>query len=369
MRKEYDLNSLNISKQNRSEYRNIVNSDLRYFVKANYRKSNQISVIINYDTENLLNHKDLKTANSIFKLQTIIALIDLIENTNPLFAINIHPDNIYFDQAANAYQLERMKNTKRLDEAEYIKQILSLVGSMFLKDSFDSIYAANASIINKQKELKDLIEVTSFTRLRTIVNKRIDEEMERQSQQLVSVPKNYYRKNKNIGRLKILIIIILMALLAFLMLVYIPNRNSQLTAYMDYNKKVYEDVITDLSDTSIKSMTPVTKYILSESAVRLSPFTTAQKENILANLTPNVDEGILDFWVYIAQGDIDRAYEQSISNNDAQQKAFALLIYIDQVQNDPDLDASEKQNQIETYQSELDAINDSITSEEAAGQE
>lgn len=369
MRIEYDLNSLNINKQNRSEYRNIVNSDLKYFVKANYRKSNQISVIINYDTEHLLSHNDLKQTTPIMKLQAIIALIDLIENTNPLFAIEINPNNIYFDQAVNAYQLERRKDTKRLDQSEYIKQILAFVGSLFMKDSYESIYATNAKTVEKQKELKGLTDVSNFETLKTIVSKRITEQIEYENNELIRVRKNYYKKTKLISRLKLLLIALLTVCLVFLIVEYIPNRTSQLEAYTAYNKKIYEDVIEDLSDTNINSMTPMTKYILSESAVRLSPFTTAQKENILVNLTPNVNEGVLDFWVYIAQGDIDLAYEQSISNNDAQQKAFALLIYIDQVQNDPDLDATEKQTQIETYQAELDAVNETIASEQETSEE
>lgn len=146
MRREYDLNSLNITKQNRSEYRNIVNSKMNYFVPANFRKSNQISVLINYESENLMAFEALKQNNEIFKLQCALSLIELIEQTNPLFALQIKPENLYFDQASKAYQLERIKDNKRLSEQEYILKVNAFIGALFTKNSFTNLLAENNSL-------------------------------------------------------------------------------------------------------------------------------------------------------------------------------------------------------------------------------
>lgn len=364
MRKEYDLNSLNITKQNRAEYRNIVNSPMNYFVDANFRKSNQISVIINYETENLLSFKQVKETNAIFKLQCGLSLIELIENSNRLFAVNIEPDNLFFDQGSRAYQLERIKDQKRKEQSHYVAQINAVLGALFTKDSYECILAENGKSLVKVRELKNCQVCPDLASLKLQLSQQINLLIREQNEKQIIVSKNYHKKKRRNSQLSLFAIIIFVFGLCFLMSTYIPNRNSQLTAYESYNDQVYEDVISELEDTDVRSMTPLTKYILSESAVRLSPFTTEQKDNILANLTPNVDEGILDFWVFLAQADIDRAYEQSIMNNDAQQKAFALLIYIDQVQNDPDLSATEKQQQIDTYNGELEVINESIAAEQ-----
>lgn len=364
MRREYDLNSLNITKQNRSEYRNIVNSKMNYFVPANFRKSNQISVLINYESENLMAFEALKQNNEIFKLQCALSLIELIEQTNPLFALQIKPENLYFDQASKAYQLERIKDNKRLSEQEYILKVNAFIGALFTKNSFTNLLAENNSLLNKVKVLNGLNNCQTLGELKEVISNRISELMYEQNEKQITVAKNYYKKNQLYSRIKWLIIISTLSIIIFLTTVYIPNRNAQLKAYTSYNQKIYEDVISDLKATDKRSMTPLTKYILSESAVRLSPLSSAQKENILTNLTPNVNEGSLDFWVDLAQGDIDGAYEQSITNNDAQQKAFALLIYIDQIQNDPKLSATKKQEQISTYKGELDKINENMQKEQ-----
>lgn len=361
MKISHDFKGLGVLEDNKEEYINLLNTNFKYMVATEYISNSKVAIEIEYKVEELLTYNDLETATTVFKLQAIQSTINLIKNLNSLFAVNIEDiENLYFTKNGEVKQLERKLDNSRLQEVDYCNQIKGLIGNLLTKESVEAITASGGELLTKDKLLSNMATITTLDEMNTEFNRLISEVTSYESEKLVSVKKNYVTKTKSVGRIKTLLILVLVVITAFLLVIYIPNRTSQLKAVSSYEDKVYEDVLTNLSKTNISAMSPVVKYIEAESTVRLSQLSDNQKDNILYNLSPSVEEGILDFWVYIGQEDLDMAYDQSIKNNDAQQKAYVLLLLIDRTQNDTDLKQAEKDSMLSTYQGELDSITSSM---------
>lgn len=360
MKANYDFGRLGITENNKREYIKLLELNQDYFVPGKYLQMDKVSIEIKYDLTGLISYEQLTTTNEVFIMQAMLGLAKLCTHANEMFDVDLSRDNIYFDQGANAYQLVRKLSSKQNNEQQLVLDIKSLLGNLYLKDSYENIHASNGKLLEKSPLLGSLVDIDQLRPLEHAISTIIAERMQVERKTLVFVNKNYINRIKQISRIKTLLILILVIVAGYLAIIFIPNRTSQLHAIDSYEATKYEDVLASLKATDVKTMSPVMKYVMAQSTVKLSQLSDVQKDNILFNLSPSVEENILDFWVYIGQGALEDAYDQSIKNNDAQQKAYVLLLLIDQTQNDASLKTTEKENKLSTYQGELDAITSSI---------
>lgn len=361
MKVSYDFKELNVGGENKNEYFNLLNSEFEYFVPAKWITSTKNSIEIEYDTNDLMAYNELENKPIVFKLHAIKSVIKLIRNVNGIFQINVgNPNNLYFTCDGDVKMIVRTYYNRRDKESEYCNQIKGLIGNLLTKESVAAITSSSGGLLEKDKLLGSIAEIDKLDNMDYAFDLLISQVMKYEQEQLVQVNRGYVVKNKHIIRIETLLIGILAVISVFLIFIYIPNRTNQLKAVSSYESGVYEDVLSNLQDTKLSAMSAVTKYIEAESTVKLSQLSDSQKENVLYNLSPSVEVGILDYWVYIGKNDLDSAYEQSIKNNDAQQKAYVLLLLIDQTQNDPDLKTDEKDSLLSKYQGELDSVTQSM---------
>lgn len=360
MKRDYDFGRLGINEVNRSEYIAMLEFKQQYFVPAKFAEMDKVSITIDYDLVGLCSFDELKETTEIFRMQAIRSLIGLVEGTNPLMQVDLSSENLYFGQNSQAFQLLRVIDSKRDEEESYAIQIKALLGNLIIGDSLDSILADKGQTLEKSTELMPFAEMMTLQEIKQQIDILIAHKMKKEVEDKVSVDKKFVGRIKMISKIKSVIILLILVLTIYLTVIFIPNRTSQLTALESYQAGIYEQVITEMKGTNISSMSPVMKYIMAESTIRISQLSDTQKDNILYNLSPTIEENILDFWILIGQGNLEQAYDQSIKNNDAQQKAYVLLLLIDQTQNDTSLKTEEKEALISTYQGELDAIKSSM---------
>lgn len=361
MKINHDFKVLGVETESRSGYIEMLSVNYDYLVPAKYVDNTKVAIKIEYEVNSLYSYDDLETMPTVFKLKAIKSVIKLVRNLNSLLQVNIEDiENLYFTSDAKCLELTRILDNSRQDEVEYCNQIKGLIGNLLTEESVFAIASSAGELLAKDKLLGKMANIESLDKLDDEFSNLIKEVSEYEENNIVFVKKNYVENSKRIARIRVVIIIILLVITVFLILIYIPNRNSQLKAVSSYEASAYEDVLVNLEDTNINTMSPDIKYIEAQSTVKLSQLSDTQKDNILQNLSPSVDEGFLDFWVYIGQGNLETAYDQSIKNNDAQQKAYVLLLLIDRTQNDSSLKQADKDNMLSTYQGELDSITASM---------
>ncbi len=357
MRRKYQKSELNIEEHKEQIQKELLMYHNTMFVDCKIKKSDQTTIKIDYNVDNLNKFKDFKKADQVVKLRLGISLLRLIEKRDDHFQTILNDNNIYISYDLEAKILKRVLRHENETDEQLLNQVKALVGSLFLKYPYDEIIISDNVLLKKDNYLKDIYLAEDKEQLEKKLMEMIKFKQEDLYHNYALVKKKKVSKNKKLKNTYLITSITFLIVLLFLSAYYIPNRNSQLDAYEKYEQKIYEDVLVELENTQLRSMSSLTKYIMSEATIRLAPLSDTQKENILFNLSPEVDENILDFWVLIGQNKLEDAYSKSIENNDAQQKAYVLILLIDQAQNDASLDEDEKQELISTYQAELDKIN------------
>ncbi len=363
----YKKSDLNINEYIEEKQKVLLEYNSKSFVDCKIIEENQMEISLEYNIDGLKQFDQMFTLESATKLRLGISLIDFTLIENQFFSKILDEKVLYVSDDLRIYQLKRIFKTVNLNNDDITKQVIALIGSLFVKQSAKEIYATDNNILLKNNITKQFAKCEQLAELREVLQKLIEKIEEDRINNKLEVEKTYYKKNKRTKLILIGSLFVLLIISSYLTIYYIPNRNHQLTAYGYYQKGMSEDVKKELSTVNIQSMSGLTKYILSESEIKLSDLSDVQKDNILYNLSPEVDSSILDFWVYISQGDIDKAYNQAISNNDAQQKAYALMLEIESVQGNEKVSDAEKEAQIESYQAELDKVTKIITDNTKSG--
>lgn len=363
MKKNLKKSELNLSQtKEKVQLQLLEYPDVRY-LDATVKRHDNTTINIEYYEKGLKRFSSFKNANEVTKYRLGISLLRLAETIDGYFETYIDSENLYVTSDLQVKMVKRIVRNSNETPEEMLQKIKALIGSLFFPIPYKEILAADNDYLKKKPNLKRLVDKNSFEELEKELDLLIDETTKSQKQDYEMIKKKTVKSNKQKIRFFILSTVILLVITLFFSLFYIPNVNRQLSAYSYYQKSIYENVITDLNDVPLKMMNDTTKYIMTESTIKLSPLSDIQKENVLFNISPDIDEGILDYWVYVGQGNYEDAYNQSIKNNDAQQKAYILLLLIDEAQNDSSLKDAEREEKVSTYQGELDAINQQMNAE------
>lgn len=366
MKKNLQKSDLNLSQTKEEVQLQLLEYPDTRFLDAKVKRHDNTTINIEYMERGLKRFSSFQTANEVTKYRLGISLIRIIEGLDGYFQTNIDTDNIYVTSDLRIKMVKRIFRVENETEEEMLQRVKALVGSLFLKMSYKEILATDNDYLKKDKNLKRLIDKNTIEELEKELNLLIDEVTTIQKKDYDLVKKKTVRKNKRVIRLLTVLTTVLLIISVFFGAFIIPNIKHQLDAYSSYQKNIYEDVILELEGVPIKMMNNTTKYIMTEATVKLSPLSDIQKDNVLFNISPDVESGILDFWVYVGQGKYEDAYNQSSKNNDAQQKAYILMLLIDDIQNDTDLSDEEREEKVSTYQSELDSIDQQMSAETEA---
>lgn len=332
-----------------------------YFVDQKILSETKTDIEVELDLDNLTCFEQYENKSELLKLRLGLSLIDFVKHPSNFFKMELSPENLYVTESLKIKQLYRVYAPYRQEETEYVvKSVKALIGFLFVDHMYLQIYNDFDETLMKNSLTKELVQLETLDEIEEFLNKQIIEKQDEVDNKKILVNKNFYKRTKRNRRLLSVLTIIMVAIVIFTYGFYVPNRNAQLKAFSYYQIGKYESIVDELDNVPLTAMTPLSKYIMSVATIKLTNMEDYKKDNILFNLSPQVDEGILDFWVYIGDMDYQKAYDQSIKNNDAQQKGFALIMLMDQVTNNPKLTADDKETQLSQYQSELDAINKSM---------
>ncbi len=363
MKKNLQKSDLNLSQKKEDVQIQLLEYPNIRYLDAKVKRHDNTTINIEYMEKGLKRFSSFKTANEVTKYRLGISLIRLTEEIDGYFETYIDSENLYVTSDLDVKMVKRIVRENNETYDDIIRKIKALVGSLFLNSSYKEILATDNDYLKRDKKLKRLIDKNSIEDLEKELDLLIDETTKEQNKEYDLVKKKTIKKRKFTIRSLTVSTIVLLIFSLFVGLFYIPNVNHQLKAYNYYQKNIYESVITELDNVPIVMMDGTTKYIMTESTIKLSPLSDIQKDNVLFNISPDIDSGILDFWVYVGQGKYQEAYNQSSKNNDAQQKAYILMILIDEAQNDSDLSDADREEKVSTYQGELDGINQQMVDE------
>lgn len=366
MKKNYKKSDLNINVEDDID---IIMYSKKYLLNCELKVSTLENIQLEFDSKNHINlDSERQVLNKLEKLRIVYDLSLKIQNEKYL-EYSLDPKNLFLDRSLNAKIFERKISKEENIKEIQLKRIKALLGSLFLKASYDKLLANGLHQMSKKKTLKEYYDANTMEQFIDTLNYDILELKKIYSKEKILVDSYKYDnlKRKRIG-LKVFTVFLCIVII-WELLYMTPFKNSEKNAYIAYAKDDYTAVIDSISGYKTKRLTNDDKLILCISTIKTENLTDDQKNNILVGINTETDEDVLDYWIYIGQGNYDEAYNLSLSIGDIDLQEYALIRKLDTIKNDDTLDSETRSSQMTTLQGQIDAIETSKKEEEKKMQE
>ena len=308
--------------------------------------------------------KDLETISSdnvkseMDKYRLLLNALDLYDISTDL-KFNLHPDNLFIDISLKAKVAFRDVYARDdvFSESIFVKDYLCLLGSMLQdKYSYQDFIDSGIDLLSKDKVTKPFRSLTTIEDIRNLLIEKYKKARVRYTDQLTLVNKKSYKKLKWYARATTFVMILLVMGTGFL---YFFENNFLRTINKGYSAFVavdYIEAIDTLSKVDINRMDVSTKYVVAVSYVRTDALTDVQKENILSNISLLSNERVLDFWVYLAQNQVEEAVDTAKLLDNDEYLVYAYMKKKDAIEKDASLSGSDREAQLNEVNQQLNTF-------------
>lgn len=324
-----------------------------------FRTLDEVNFEFQYNHEKTF--EEVRKLSLTFKYQALINIQYLVKDSKRI-KISLNPNNLVFDINMMPKAIMRdVYTTDTYNEKDFVKQYKSLIGYVLQnKYTFNDYYQGGNQLLSKNKATNPFFEVTTLTELLEILNKEYSAIQEKLQHSLIQVDKRKYKRLNILNKIIILLLILSIAGFGYFGLFRLNEETTFKIANEEYIKQDYISVRETLEKVSVERMSVNTKYILAVSNVKTESLSDEQKNNILASVTINADERILEFWIYLGKSNMDIAIDLAKQLGNTEYTAYAYMKEKAKVENDKNLSGAEREEklkQIENSLKELDINN------------
>ncbi len=307
--------------------------------------------------------KDQTTSQKLKLLLNLMPLSQLLEEGK--LTTFIHPQNIYLDYNGNPKLIYRgivglMPGSQPNDD-EFLRQIKCLVGYLFTKHSFDDLYNGLLPEIAKESRfLQDILAIDDLNSMQDFLKKTYEQYAQAEKKSVVKVPRKKFFLFKQLALWFGIALILTLIPLGYLLINKVPTDTSCLNANTDFLAQKYDKTINDLQHVKLAKLGKTQKYELAYSYVQGKGFDTTQRNNIMKNITLQSNPNYLNFWIMDGRGQLDDALATAKQLQDSNLIMYALLEKMDSVKTNKKLNATKREQQLESLQSQYNKYNKSL---------
>ena len=307
--------------------------------------------------------KDQTTSQKLKLLLNLMPLSQLLEEGK--LTTFIHPQNIYLDYNGNPKLIYRgivglMPGSQPNDD-EFLRQIKCLAGYLFTKHSFDDLYNGLLPEIAKESRfLQDILAIDDLNSMQDFLKKTYEHYAQAEKKSVVKVPRKKFFLFKQLALWFGIALILTLIPLGYLLINKVPTDTSCLNANTDFLAQKYDKTINDLQHVKLAKLGKTQKYELAYSYVQGKGFDTTQRNNIMKNITLQSNPNYLNFWIMDGRGQLDDALATAKQLQDSNLIMYALLEKMDSVKTNKKLNATKREQQLESLQSQYNKYNKSL---------
>lgn len=356
MKKQYRKSDLNIIDDGNiklltNKHRGLLDCELSIITEEN------VELIYSVKGESLedCNYKKYE------KLQIIYRLAMLVANELKPLDFSLSPDNVFvtIDGSVHIYERKISNIANEIKEARLLNELIALSGFMLRGMEFETLLEVDNSQLETDKELKEMLELRSLDELCIFLEQLTTKELETLHNERIIINKRKYKNlttNKLFYRVSLVVsIIMIIALSAYV----IPHKAMEIKLYEAAQDSDSTTILEIVQDINISSMSKNEKIVASTAIINDQvELNDAQKANIISQLNNKTKDEILDYWMYIGKGEYDEANNKAIAVSDADMQTYALLLLINQTQNDDKLEADERKQLIDGYEGQIKDLTD-----------
>lgn len=311
----------------------------------------------NYKLEGeYLTFQELGLKERTDKLRAMINMARIKEVLSMPVTYFIHPENILFDRNLMpkiAYRGLRDRMTPPIDETILLRQYKCLIIALFQdKSTFSKLYDGNLEIVNGNSFITEVNRKTSFEELSQYLIVLYEELMENNAKKLRLVSKTRYRVFQQLSIWFAVLVLIISVPLGYYVFIRDPFQTRMLESDNAFLKNDYETVIRTLQNVDTGNIPYTQKYELAYSFVQGNDLTDDQKRTIMNNISLRSDENYMDYWIENGRGNLDEALDIGKKLEDSDLILYGLMQKIEQVRHDTSLTGTQREEQIESLESE-----------------
>ena len=136
----------------------------------------------------------------------------------------------------------------------------------------------------------------------------------------------------------------------------LPLKNAVIDAQAAFMSTDYDKAIDILEPYGINRLPKSAKYVLATSFVKLDNLNSEQMEAVLNTITQSSDETILNYWIYLGRGDLEKALDVAQNIGDTQLILHAYTNLYEKVKADTKMSGSDKQKKLNEYEKEISKL-------------
>ncbi|MDP9903279.1 type VII secretion protein EssB [Arthrobacter bambusae] len=247
----------------------------------------------------------------------------------------------------------------QFDNLHFLKCYKAVVLSVFHpRLPFEKL--VDGSVIFKDDFSQRIAMCGTVAEVVSLIDEELAVEVARAGRNLASVPKLRYRL------LRILSAVAAAAALVLGWFTYSayartqPTQAAVIAAQSDFLTNNYAQSLADLQGYDPGSLPKSARYVLAVSSVNLSELTAVQKQAVLNSISTKTDDNTLNYWIFLARGDLDQALNLAQNLGDDQ---LTLLAYTDlykATKLNTTMDGASKQKLLEEYSKHIQDLSKSL---------
>lgn len=307
------------------------------------------------------------------KLRAMANMMEVKQLLNFPLTFFIHPENILFDYnlvPIIAYRgLEGKMPPQVISEELLLRQYKSLIIALFEKNQdFSTLYEGQLAIKKGSKFIQTIINLATFEEIHQYLITSYEQTVTVVERTTRKVSKRQFTLIKQLSIWMSILAVILVVPLGYLTFFRIPFMDRMQDTDAAFLKNDYEGVISTLEPVKTKDVPYTQKYELAYSFVQGQALQDKQKTVILNNVTLRSDKNYLDYWIENGRGNLDEALDIAKKLEDLDLILYGITQKIEQVRNDANLSGTEKEETINTLESDYEKYRDkrNTSIEEAA---
>lgn len=306
-----------------------------------------------------ISFNELLTRPKEDKLRAMANMMEVKQLLDLPLTFFIHPENILFDYnlvPTIAYRgLEGKMPPQVMNEELLLRQYKSLIIALFEKDQdFSKLYEGQLDIKKGSKFIQTIIGLETFEAIHQYLIENYELTVAELARTTRKVSKRKFTLIKQLSIWMSILAVILIVPLVYLLFFRIPFLDRMQDTDTAFLKNDYEAVISTLEPVNTEDVPYTQKYELAYSFVQGEALQDTQKTVILNNITLRSDKNYLDYWIENGRGNLDEALDIAKKLEDSDLILYGITQKIEQVRNDSNLSGTEKEETINTLESDYE---------------
>jgi type VII secretion protein EssB len=326
-------------------------------------------IIFTYDMKRLNPLEDIKK-EPVVNQYRFLANIRTMRSLFHRYEIKLSEGNIYYDRSFMPHILGRdIRLSGAATMAEHDQRFLAeykelAAGVLSRKYSLKQVRESGLEIIRRDKMMAPVVEAETIEGLA--------EHFEERWLALQTTIKNE-KKLVDKGSLRLFRIIAIGAVTILLAGVsytgyqtafVLPVQAAVIAASRNYVVQDYPGCVEEMREVAIERMDIYTKYILAVSYAKNEMLTTEELSNIVERLNINSNEIELDYWIHLGRYEVEQAENIARALSDDKLLVYAYMKEINLLENNINIDGTEKQTRLTELNNEITAIGEKYLAEQ-----